>query len=182
MQIGTIGETTNELGTMLSIGYATKIATILMLLVLTSCIFPLLTTPDLRAGKNFDNRTDDTFKLLFSIGDEFITLREMFVFRTTENNLRITRPGLDSPDVESYLANPKASPYRVVKMLPRGTRIRIVGLKDSFNVGYLPYFNIENDPTWVSVAEFSVPDTGGPRRWSVDYNHDLFKRVKRGLD
>ena len=138
--------------------------------------------PPLSSGKDFDNKRDKNFRLLFSIGDEYVTVGDMFIYRTTDNNLCITRPGKDSPDVASYLANPKGSPYRVVRLIPKSTRILLVGIKDSFNSAYIPYFNIDGDPIWVGASEFGVPDCSGLRRWTVDYNHTLFKRVKRGSE
>ena len=71
--------------------------------------------------------------------------------RATSGYIWIRPPQSDSPGLEEYFAHPKGTPYgdRVLRLLPKGTQIRIVAIKNLGMAGPVPFFTIGNDPTWV---------------------------------
>lgn len=73
----------------------------------------------------------------------------MFLVRSTDDTLWITPPGNMSPSLEQYQANGGRPQFDVQRLLPVGTRIQVVSIKDSDSEGPTPFFKIDGDSTLV---------------------------------
>ena len=107
--------------------------------------------PDPEAIQDYNPHRDKNYNVRFKVGDRFELRATMFLIRSTDNYLWINLPQKDAPGLEEYLADPKGTPYgnRVQRLLPKGTEIRIVAIKNFGMAGPVPFFTIGSDPIWV---------------------------------
>jgi hypothetical protein len=152
---------------------------ILFLLPLFSCsIFKMEENP--RSYRDFDAKLQANYRLHFKVGDKFETLKPMFLVRSTSGSLWVTPPNSMSPSLEDYLISNGKTQYDVKCLLPVGTRIQIVALKDSSMGGPIPYFLIEDETVWVK-ANFGVDQAEKSNNnyiIHVRHDKDLYKQTE----
>jgi hypothetical protein len=143
-------------------------------LVLVSCasqdrLFKPPMTNTLSDGRH------DTLK--FTLGAEYVTRVPLFLVRTvTGNVLTLTEPGMDAPTLDSRPGDREWRKWKVVRLCPTGTRVKLVGLSDSKFAAALEDFIIGHAPERVRIRFFEAHGEGN-MAGVCDYNHELFREV-----
>jgi hypothetical protein len=109
-------------------------------LLLAGCTIPL---------SKFISPKKTEYWVHYAVGDRYKTLKPMFLVVSTDDVLWITPPGNMSPTLEKYQANEGKSQFDVKRLLPAGTRIEVVSIKETDAEGPTPYFKIDGDSTLV---------------------------------
>lgn len=135
----------------------------------------------------------------FQVGDWFEMKRPMFLIDDSSDGKMITKPGQNAPLVEDFLATGGKlphPPYEILRFLPKGTRIKVVSIKNPGNMGPTPYFYLAPEyplvyalfrESWSLDSEY---DRAQLRKWHgnrrfgekvkfvVDYQRDYFRKVE----
>ena len=121
------------------------------------------------------------YTLKFTLGSEYVTRVPLFLVRTvTGHDLTLTEPGMDAPPLESRPGDREWRKWKVVRLCPTGTRVKLVGLSDSKFSAALEDFIIGDAPELVRIRFFDVYGEGN-MAGVCDYNHELFREVDRRL-
>jgi hypothetical protein len=138
-----------------------------------------------RNDRDFDEYyPNGAYKLDFKIGDRFRLKKPMFLHHAITGVVYLTPPNDASgptPSVKEYLSNPKAyafggnNSYRILRLAPERTVIRLVAIKDSSQAGYLTYFVFEGEDEWFRSAQFAVSSGHGDS--SDTYSHEYFTKL-----
>ena len=121
-----------------------------------------------------DYKNRDGFILDYAVGDRFEMLKPMFLTRPTGEGLSLSEPGLGSPSLDQYAKKPKQYDY-VIKVVPSGTKIKLVAIKDATNCT-LTFVQLEgfNEWVWVGLGE----DTKIGVQHHLRYDREYFKKVR----
>lgn len=114
------------------------------------------------------------FILDYAVGDNFETLKPMFLTRPLGDYISLARPGIGAPSLEQYKKKPENFKY-VIKLLPTGSKMQIVAIKAGENCS-LTYAKIDGIKDWVGVdiEEYTIVNSNSRLR----YNREYFKKIK----
>jgi hypothetical protein len=137
----------------------------------------------------------------YNAGEWYELRKPMFLVISTSKALRITRPGYGSPRLDLFLSDEKkreelVRSYRIQRLLPAGTKIRLMSVKFVNGETPFPFFYVDENYQWVEASfrkNFGVDNriTGPEMRRRLggkkidpevefvwDYDRDWFKKVE----
>lgn len=120
---------------------------------------------------DYDNRNG--FILDYKPGDRFETLKPMFLTRPSRQELYLAKPGIGAPSIEQYAERPDDE--YVVKLMPAGTPLELVAIKDGKIQASVPYLLLEGYDRWVGVTLGEYADVEG--RCHLRYNREFFRKI-----
>ena len=121
---------------------------------------------------DYDN--SDGFILDFRAGDWFETLKPMFLTRLTGQELDLAPPGLGAPSLEQYAKDPARFRY-VVKLVPAGTSLELVAVKDAGVRTSVTFVRMAGFNEWIGVTLDEHTKVGV--NYHLRYNREYFRKI-----
>ena len=142
---------------------------VVCLLIGTSCS---RLEPNPRTMFDYDNSRGTI--LDYAPGDRFTTIKPMLLTKPVGTDLSLTKPGIGAPSLDQYARDPKRFGY-VLKIVPAGTRLELVAIKDAGLHTPVVFVCIEGVDEWVGVTLDESTKVGVEHR--LRYNREYFHKV-----
>jgi hypothetical protein len=121
---------------------------------------------------DYDN--SDGFILDYRAGERFETTKPMFLTRPTGQELDLAPPGLGAPSLEQYAKDPTHF-LHVVKLVPAGTRLELVAIKDAGVRTSVTFVRMAGFDEWIGVTLDEYTKVGV--NYHLRYNREYFRKV-----
>lgn len=144
----------------------------LLLLVLGCASGCGMLDPQPRSLPDYDN--SDGYVLDLKIGDQYETKVPLFLTRLGLGSYSVSQPGRGAPSLKQYSDAPGKFKH-IVKLLPTGTVLKLVGLKDGGLQTLGTYVTLDGSDQWIGVCLTEYTKVGV--KCHQRYRRDLFKKL-----